>query len=59
MKKFNIGVFADNDFVYRVDGYNYHVESINDIDVDACVREAKQMFPTYSGILIREIEAAE
>lgn len=58
MKKFNIGVFADNDFEYRVDGYCLTVESINDIDLDACVNEAKKMFPSYSGILITEFEAA-
>jgi hypothetical protein len=59
MRKFNIGVFADNDFVYRVDGYTYTVESINDIDFDACIIEAKKMFPQYSGILITELETQE
>jgi hypothetical protein len=57
--KVSIGIFADNDFKYRVSGYVLIVDSIKDIDLDACIKEAKKMFPTYSGILITELEAAE
>jgi hypothetical protein len=57
--KVSIGIFADNDFEYRVSGYVLTVDSIKNIDLDACIKEAKKMFPTYSGILITELETAE
>jgi hypothetical protein len=56
--KVSIGIFADNDFKYRVSGYVLTVDSIKDIDLDQCIKEAKKMFPTYSGILITELEDA-
>ncbi len=57
--KVSIGIFADNDFEYRVSGYVLTVDSFKDIDLDQCITEAKKMFPQYSGILITELEAAK
>ena len=37
--KFNVSIFADGDFEYRVDGY---------------VIEAQAKFPSFSGILVEE-----
>ena len=52
--KFNVGIFADNDLEYRVDGYTIEAESMNAIDFAECVREATIKFPTFCGILIEE-----
>ena len=57
--KISIGIFADNDFECRVDGYVYDVNSYTDIDIDSVIKQAKKMFPQYSGILITEMETAE
>jgi len=52
--KFNVGIFADNDLEYRVDGYTIEAESMNAIDFAECVYEATIKFPTFCGILIEK-----
>ena len=52
--KFNVGIFADGDFEYRVDGYMIEAQDMASIDFAECVKEAQTKFPSFSGILIEE-----
>jgi hypothetical protein len=53
--KFNVSIFADGDFEYRVDGYMIEAQDMASIDFVDCIKEAQIKFPSFSGILVEEI----